>query len=46
MRKKIARTTARNLPWYLRLFAALIGASVPVARSTRRKLLRHRRQGS
>lgn len=28
MRKKIARTTARNLPWYVRLFGLMIGASV------------------
>ncbi len=28
MRKKIARTTARNLPWYVRLFATIIGAAV------------------
>lgn len=28
MRKKISRTTVRNFPWYLRLFATIIGASV------------------
>ncbi|MDP1610019.1 MAG: hypothetical protein Q8M11_03100 [Sulfuritalea sp.] len=28
IRKKIARSTARNLPWYTRLLATLIGASV------------------
>jgi hypothetical protein len=28
MRKKITRTTARNLPWYTRLMAVIIGASV------------------
>jgi succinyl-CoA synthetase alpha subunit/citrate synthase len=28
MRKKITRTTARNFPWYARLFATIIGASV------------------
>ncbi|CAK0766186.1 CoA-binding protein [Gammaproteobacteria bacterium] len=28
MRKKITRTTARNLPWYTRLFSVIIGASV------------------
>jgi hypothetical protein len=28
MRKKIARITARNLPWYVRLFSVGIGASV------------------
>jgi hypothetical protein len=28
MRKKITRTTARNLPWYARLMSVIIGASV------------------
>ena len=28
IRKKIARTTAHNFPWYTRLFATIIGASV------------------
>jgi succinyl-CoA synthetase alpha subunit len=28
MRKKITRTTAHNLPWYVRLFATIIGAAV------------------
>lgn len=28
MRKRISRTTAENLPWWARLFGALIGASV------------------
>lgn len=28
IRKKISRTTARNLPWYTRLFATIIGAAV------------------
>ncbi|KOR30931.1 CoA-binding protein [Achromatium sp. WMS2] len=28
MRKKITRTTARNLPWYVKLLAVIIGASV------------------
>lgn len=32
MRKKIARTTARNLPWYVRLFATIIGAAVDGSR--------------
>ncbi len=32
MRKRIARTTARNLPWYVRLFATIIGASVDSSR--------------
>lgn len=28
IRKKITRTTARNLPWFVRLFSVIIGASV------------------
>jgi hypothetical protein len=28
MHKKITRTTARNLPWYARLFSSIIGTSV------------------
>jgi hypothetical protein len=28
IRKKITRTTARNLPWYMRIFSVIIGASV------------------
>lgn len=28
LRKKITRTTARNLPWYVRLMSVIIGASV------------------
>jgi len=28
IRKKITRTTARNLPWYAQLFSTMIGASV------------------
>jgi succinyl-CoA synthetase alpha subunit len=32
MRKKISRETVRGLPWYLGLWAALIGASVDAAR--------------
>ncbi|MBI4206894.1 MAG: CoA-binding protein [Betaproteobacteria bacterium] len=32
MRKRISRETARNLPWFLRLYATLIGASVSGAR--------------
>ena len=27
MRKRISRTTARNLPWYLKVYASMIGAS-------------------
>jgi succinyl-CoA synthetase alpha subunit len=29
MRKRVSRLTAHSLPWWLRLFGALIGASVP-----------------
>ena len=32
MSKRIARGTARNFPWYMRLFSALIGVSAPAAR--------------
>ncbi len=32
IRKKISRTTARNLPWYVHLFATIIGASVDGAK--------------
>ncbi len=32
MRKKISRQTARSLPWYTRLCAVIIGASVPGSR--------------
>ncbi len=32
MRKRISRTTAHNLPWYLRIYALLIGASVEGSR--------------
>lgn len=32
MRKRIARTTAENLPWFMQLFGTLIGASAPAAR--------------
>jgi len=28
MRKRISKNTARNLPWYLKIYAAIIGASV------------------
>jgi succinyl-CoA synthetase alpha subunit len=28
IRKKVTRTTIRNLPWYMRLFSVIIGASV------------------
>ncbi|MFC6672165.1 hypothetical protein [Marinobacterium aestuariivivens] len=28
MRKRISLTTARNLPWYLKIYASMIGASV------------------
>jgi hypothetical protein len=29
MRKRISRLTARTLPWYLRLYGVMIGASIP-----------------
>jgi succinyl-CoA synthetase alpha subunit len=29
MRKRISRITAESLPWYLRLYGAMIGASIP-----------------
>jgi hypothetical protein len=29
MRKRISRLTAENLPWYLRLYGVMIGASIP-----------------
>jgi len=32
MRKRISRLTAESLPWWIRLFGALIGASVPAER--------------
>ncbi len=32
MKKKITRNTVRNFPWYARLFAAIIGASVESSR--------------
>jgi succinyl-CoA synthetase alpha subunit len=32
LRKRISRTTAENLPWWLRLFGVLIGASVEADR--------------
>ncbi|MGE3623719.1 MAG: CoA-binding protein [Bdellovibrionales bacterium] len=34
MTKRIARGTVRNLPWYARIFAAIIGASAPAAKHT------------
>jgi succinyl-CoA synthetase alpha subunit len=32
MRKRISRTTARSLPWYLKVYASLIGASADGSR--------------
>ena len=32
MRRRITRVTARTLPWYLRLYGVMIGASVPSVR--------------
>jgi succinyl-CoA synthetase alpha subunit len=34
MRRRISRLTAESLPWWFRLFGALIGASVPAERHT------------
>ncbi|HZT55051.1 MAG TPA: CoA-binding protein, partial [Burkholderiaceae bacterium] len=34
MRKRVSRLTAESLPWWMRLFGALIGASVPAAQHT------------
>ena len=31
MRKRISRLTAETLPWYLRLYGVMIGASIPAA---------------
>lgn len=31
MRKRITRLTARTLPWYLRLYGVMVGASIPGA---------------
>jgi len=36
MRKRISRTTAENLPWWIRLFGTMIGASVPADRHSDR----------
>lgn len=32
VRKRISRLTAETLPWYLRLYGVMIGASIPAAR--------------
>ena len=32
MRKRMSRTTTENLPWWIRLFGTMIGASVPADR--------------
>jgi len=34
MRKRVSRLTAESLPWWMRLFGALIGASVPAEQHT------------
>jgi len=34
MRRRISRLTAESLPWWMRLFGTLIGASVPAAKHT------------
>ena len=38
MRKRISRLTARTLPWYLRLYGVMIGASIPAAQHQRGSL--------
>lgn len=38
MRKRITRITAETLPWYLRLFGAMIGASIPAKHHEHGKL--------
>ncbi len=38
-RRRISRTTARNLPWFLQLYGALLGASIPSGRHEPERLL-------
>ena len=38
MRRRISRLTARTLPWYLRLYGVMIGASIPAAQHQRGSL--------
>jgi hypothetical protein len=38
MRKRITRLTAETLPWYLRLYGTMIGASIPAERHRRGEL--------
>jgi succinyl-CoA synthetase alpha subunit len=38
LRKRISRLTARTLPWYLRLYGVMIGASIPAAQHQRGSL--------
>jgi succinyl-CoA synthetase alpha subunit len=38
MRRRITRLTARALPWYLRLYGVMIGASIPAAQHQRGSL--------
>ena len=37
MRKRISRLTAETLPWYLRLYGVMIGASIPAELSSARQ---------
>ncbi len=46
MRKRISRLTARTLPWYLRLYGVLIGASIPGRAAPARVALRHPAPGA
>ena len=41
MRKRISRLTVESLPWWMRLFGTLIGASVEADAARGRALLRH-----
>ena len=42
MRKRISRQTAESLPWWLRLFGTMIGASVDAGKHAAASVLRHR----
>ncbi len=46
MKKKITRNTARNFPWYARLFATIIGASVDGSQHKNGQLLRRPDRGT
>src|SRR5262249_55993524 len=44
MRKRISRLTAETLPWYLRLYGVMIGASIPARHHQHASLWRISRQ--